>query len=144
MFVRSYLYLGTWVRVNDSYHIFQTRILLSKLSSRLLTAVSQLILRHRFQYSPHKPTELSGDGGDGNVPMFSLVESPELFVETVLGFYGDGDDSRGLTLATSLQDQICTTTVVVVPGRLDEEPSGMNVTGLGDRTSSLAISGGPF
>jgi len=62
----------------------------------------------------------------------------------MLGLDGDGDDSRGLTLATSLQDQVGTTAVVVVPGRLDKEPSGVNITGLGDGPSSLAISGGAF
>ena len=78
------------------------------------------------------------------MPVFTFVESPELLVETVLGLHGDGDDIRGLTLATSLQDQIGATSVTVVPGRLDKEPSGVNVTGLGEGTSSFTIPGGAF
>ena len=144
MFVRSCLYLVSRVEVFDSYRILQTRVLLSKLSSRLLTAVSQLVLRHRFQYGPHKTGEFSGNGGDGDMPVFTLVESPELLVETMLGFQGNSDNGRGLPLATSFQDQIGTTSVTVVPGGFDQESSGVNVAGLGDGTSSLAISGRSF
>jgi hypothetical protein len=52
--------------------------------------------------------------------MFTLVETPELFVEAVLGLHGDGDDSRGLTLAASFQDKVGTTAVAVVPGGFDQ------------------------
>ena len=76
--------------------------------------------------------------------MLALVEPPELLVKTVLGLHGDGNDVRVLTLSTSFQDQIGATTMMVVPGRLDEEPSGVNVTGFGDRASSFAISGRAF
>jgi len=75
------------------------------------------------------------------MPVFTFVESPELLIEPVLGLHGDGNHSRGLTLTASSQDQICITAVVVVPGCLDEEPSGVNITGFGDGSSSLAISG---
>ena len=78
------------------------------------------------------------------MPMFSFVEFPELLVEAVLGFDGDGDDGRGLPLSTSFQDQIGTAPVAVVPGGLHQEASCMNVAGLGDGPSSLALSGRSF
>ena len=74
------------------------------------------------------------------MPVFTFVESPELFVESVLGLHGDGDDIRGLPLSPSSQDQMGAAAVAVVPGGLNEEPSGVDVTGFGDGASSLAIS----
>jgi hypothetical protein len=38
--------------------------------------------------SPDKATEFSGHGSDGDVTVFALLQTPEFFVETVLGFQG--------------------------------------------------------
>jgi hypothetical protein len=51
--------------------------------------------------------------------MFSLIEVPKLFMKTVLGFESDGDNVRGLSLTTSIQDQFGSGSVSVVPGSFD-------------------------
>jgi len=76
--------------------------------------------------------------------MFSLIEPPELFIEAVLGFHGDGNDCRWLSLTASLQYQIGSTTVAVVPGGFDQESPGVYVTGFGNRSSPLTIPRGSF
>ena len=45
-----------------------------------------------FQDSPNKTAEFSGDSGNGNMTMFALVETPELFVEPVLGLESNGNN----------------------------------------------------
>jgi len=76
------------------------------------------------------------------VAAFALVESPELLIETVLSFHGDGDDGWGLTLTTSFQDEIDTTSVTVIPGCFDHQSSGMDVTGFGDWAFALGMARG--
>jgi len=66
---------------------------------------------HHVEYCPDEPTEFSGNGCDCDMTVFALVKSPELLVEAMLGFHGDGDDGRGLALATSPQDQIGATVI---------------------------------
>ena len=53
--------------------------------------------------------------------MFAMIEPPELFVESVLGFDGDGDDGGGLTLTASVENEICTAAMAVVPCGLCED-----------------------
>jgi hypothetical protein len=62
----------------------------------------------------------------------------------MLGFHGDGDDDRGLTLAASRQYQIGTTSVTVIPGGFDEQASGMDISGFCDRSLSFSVTGGAF
>jgi hypothetical protein len=50
------------------------------------------------------------------MPMLTLIEVPKLFMETVLGFKSDSDNGRGLTLTTTIQDQVRSRSVSVVPG----------------------------
>jgi hypothetical protein len=76
--------------------------------------------------------------------VFALVKSPELLVETMLGFHGDGDDGRGLTLAASFQDQVGATSVTVIPGGFDQQSSGMDIPGFGDGALSFFVTRGAF
>jgi len=76
--------------------------------------------------------------------VFALVKSPELLVEAMLGLHGDGNDGLGLTLATSRQDQIGTTSVTVIPGGFDKQSSGMDISGFGDRSFSFSLTRGAF
>lgn len=76
--------------------------------------------------------------------MLTLIESPELLVETVLGFDSDSDDGRGLPLSASFEDKLGADSVSVVPGGFDQETSGMDVTGFGDGSSSFFLTGGAF
>ena len=79
-----------------------------------------------------------------NVAVFTLIESPELLVEPVLGFERDGDDVGGLALAPSIQDEIGAAAMPVVPGGLDEEATGVGIAGLGNGTSAISFPGGSF
>lgn len=73
--------------------------------------------------------------------MFACIQSPELFMETMLCFHGDRDNIGRLSLAASIQDQVSATAMPIVPGSFDHEPSGMDVPCLRDRSSSLVVSG---
>jgi hypothetical protein len=70
-----------------------------------------------IEYGPDKAAEFSGNSGNSNVSMFALVEVPELFVESVLSF--DGDNGWRLTLATSVEDEVSSGAMSVVPGSFD-------------------------
>ena len=76
--------------------------------------------------------------------MFTVVKSPELLVEAVLGLNGDGDDIRRLTVATPLEYQIGATTMAVVPGSLDEDAPAVGVAGFGNGSSTLTLAAGSF
>ena len=102
------------------------------------------VLVHGVQDSPDKTTEFSDSGRDGDIAMFLVIEAPELFVETVLGLQGNGDDLGRLSLAATLEDQVGSCAVVVVPGGLDQEASYMDIAGLGDRFPLFPASGGVF
>ena len=97
-----------------------------------------------MQDRPDEAAEFSGHSGDGDVAMFTLVETPELFIEAMLSFQGDSNDVRWLSLASSAQDEFGTCTMLVVPGGLHEETPSMEVASLGDGTSVLFVSGGVF
>ena len=71
--------------------------------------------------------------------MFAMIESPELFVESVLGLDRNGDDIGGLALSSTIQDEIGATLMAIVPGGLCEDASAVRVAGLGDGTSSLPL-----
>jgi hypothetical protein len=58
----------------------------------------------------------------------------------MLSLERDCHQFRGLSLSSSVEDEIGAGVMTVVPGRLDEDPSHMNIAGLGDATPSLAIS----
>ena len=90
-----------------------------------------------IQDGPDEATEFSGDGSDGDVTVFALVEVPEFFVETILGFEGNGDDIRWLSLAASVEDQVRASPVSVVPGGLEEKASDVDITSFGDTTTIL-------
>ena len=74
--------------------------------------------------------------------MFALIESPELVNESVLGFHGDGDDLWRLTLPAAFEDEVGTGVVTIIPGGLDEDAPGVDVTGFGNGSSSLSLTRG--
>jgi hypothetical protein len=69
--------------------------------------------------------------------VLTLIESPELVNETMLGLDGDRDDLGGLSLTAALEDEVGIGVVAIVPGGLDEDAAGVSVSGLGDGSSSL-------
>jgi hypothetical protein len=73
--------------------------------------------------------------------MFSLVEAPRLFVETVLGLESDGDNGRGLSLTPSVQDELGGCSMPVVPSGFGQEMPGMVVPGLGNWSPLLFVAG---
>ena len=97
------------------------------------------MLVHSVQDGPDKAAQLAGDGRDSDMAMLSFVESPELFVESVLGFESNGDNFGRLPLTAPPEDQVRAATMAIVPGSLDKEPSGVDVTGLGDGPASLML-----
>jgi hypothetical protein len=98
-------------------------------------------MRHGIQDRPDEATELSGDGGDGNVSVFALIEPSELFAEAVLGFEGDGDDLGRLTLAAPVEDEVSAGVVTIVPGGLNKEPAGVDIACFGNRATALSLTG---
>ena len=94
---------------------------------------------HSVEYSPDKAAELPGNGGDSDMTVLALVKAPELLVEAMLGFKGDGDNGRGLSLPATVQDQFRPGAVVIVPGRLDQEATSMDVPGLGDMATVFLL-----
>ena len=68
----------------------------------------------------------------------------EAFAESVLGLECNGDDLGRLALTPAVEDQVGTGAVPVVPGSLDEEASGVRVTGFGNGPSTLDVTGGSF
>jgi len=57
-----------------------------------------------IQDGPDEAAEFSGNSRDSNMSVFALIEVPELFGEAMLGFDGNSDDSRRLSLASSVHD----------------------------------------
>jgi hypothetical protein len=94
-----------------------------------------------IQDGPDEATEFSGDGGNGNVAVFALIQMPELFVEPVLGFQGNGNDRRRLSLTSSVQDEISPCTMAIVPGGFDQETPDMNVASFGNGATVFFIAG---
>ncbi len=74
--------------------------------------------------------------------VFTLVEMPELFVETMLSFEGNSHDGRWLTLTPTVNDEVSTSPMSVVPGGLDQETTDVDVAGFSDRTPILLVAGG--
>ena len=99
---------------------------------------------HVVQDCPDKATEFPSNGRDGHMSMFALVEPMELFVESVLSFECNGDNLRRLSLSPSVQDQIRSGSVTVIPGSLNEETAGMDVAGFGDGSTAFSFTGGVF
>jgi hypothetical protein len=65
-------------------------------------------------------------------------------VEPVLGFDSDGNDLGRLSLAPAVEDEVCATSVSVVPGGLYENTTAVGVAGFGNGFSALALTTGPF
>jgi hypothetical protein len=103
--------------------------------------VSRFVGRHGIQDRPDEAAELAGDGGDGDVSMLPLIESPEPSQKSMLGLDGDGNDFGWLALSASVEDEIGTSVVAVIPGSFHEEPTGVDVAGLGDGTATLSLPG---
>jgi hypothetical protein len=101
-------------------------------------------LRQGHEYGPDETTEFTGNSCNGDVPVFALVKTPELFVETMLSFESDSDDIRRLTLSSAVQDQFCPGAMAVVPSGLDQKPADVDVASLGDGTSILLVARGVF
>ena len=99
-------------------------------------------LRHGVQDGPDEAAEFSRCGGDGDMTMFALIQATELFVESVLGFECDGNNSRGLTLTPTVEDQLGVSPMPVVPSRLDEKSSCVHVAGYGDGSPAFLLAGG--
>lgn len=53
-------------------------------------------------------------------------------MESVLSFERNGDDGGRLSLTSSVENKFSSGFVTIVPSGLDEEPSGMDIAGLGD------------
>jgi hypothetical protein len=104
MFVRSSLFLNTRVSPAARREVPHTSNEGSPVVALLSTSCLGFVLYELdlVQDGPDEAAEFSGDGGNGNVTMFSLIEVPELFVESVLGFEGNSDDSGRLSLSSSV------------------------------------------
>jgi hypothetical protein len=76
--------------------------------------------------------------------MLLVIQAPELFVETVLGLDGNGDDIGRLPLTSSSENEICTTAVAVVPSGLDEDATAVGIARFGNGTAPLALTTGSF
>lgn len=74
--------------------------------------------------------------------MLALVKAYKLSVKPVLSLESDRDDGRGLTLASSIENEFGSGAVAVIPGSLNKKSPGVRVAGLGDRTTALYIAGG--
>ena len=96
------------------------------------------------QDSPDKATEFSGDSSDSNVSVFALIEVPGLFGETMLGFENNCDNSRRLSLASSVHNQVGCGSMSVVPGRFEQETSDVHVASLGDGSAIFFVIGRAF
>jgi hypothetical protein len=64
----------------------------------------------------------------------------ELFVESVLSFECNGDNLRRLSLSASVQDEISSGSVTVIPGSLDQKAASVDVAGLGDGPTTFSLS----
>ena len=78
------------------------------------------------------------------MPMFAIVESPELFVEPVLGFDRNGNNICWLSLSPAIKNEIGTTSVPIVPGRLGEDAASVGVACFGDGTAAFTLPGRPL
>jgi hypothetical protein len=82
---------------------------------------------------PHEPGQLAGDRDDDRALVFAAAAEPApALVETLLGAQGAGDGERLLVTATALDGVAGARPAAVIPGRLDEQPAGVIVAGLGD------------
>jgi hypothetical protein len=79
-----------------------------------------------------RSAQFPGHRGNGDVTVFSLIESPELMNESVLSLHGDGDDLGRLPLPTPLEDEVGAGVMAIVPGGFDEDAPGVAVTGFGN------------
>ncbi len=109
-----------------------------------LDGVLEFGLWHGHEDGPDEAAEFSGNGGDGNMSVFSLIKPEELLGESVLGFEGDSDDVRRLPLPAPIEDKSRSGTMVVVPCSFDEQSSDVGITGFGNGSSILPGAGGVF
>jgi hypothetical protein len=59
--------------------------------------------------------------------MFAMVETPELFIESVLGFHCDGNNFRRLALTAPIENKIGTTAMAIVPGGFDKNTTAVGL-----------------
>src|SRR5712691_808318 len=91
---------------------------------------------------PHEGGELAGDGGDADVGMLAACdETAEAFAETDLGLPGDVLDRLGQALETFADVRGDLGGVLVGPGTLDENATGVTMTGFGDGALAAGLAG---
>ena len=93
-----------------------------------------------MQDGPYKAGELARDGGNDNVAMLFLIQSPELLVKPMLGLERDADDGGRLALAPAIEYQRRFCAMPIVPCCFDQQTPHVRVTGFRNRSAALALS----
>ncbi len=85
-----------------------------------------------------KSAEFACRGSDGDVTMFALVQTHELFIQTVLSIESDGNNGRRLTLPMPVQDKLRSSTIMIIPSGLHQRSGDIIMhDGLTDSSSHL-------
>lgn len=90
---------------------------------------------------PDEATEFARNSRNGNVPMFSLIQSEEFLGKSMLCFQGNRYDFGRLSLTPAVEDECSASRMVVVPNSLNEQSPDVRVTSFGDGTSEFPRAG---
>ena len=91
---------------------------------------------------PEEAPKLAGAGHDSHVMRLAASTHPTVDAgKALLGAVGDREHVLGLTLLTVGERRPEPGRTAVVPGGLDQQPTGEHRTGLGDRTLAGALAG---
>jgi hypothetical protein len=99
-------------------------------------------LGQALKNGPNEAAEFPGNGGDDDVSMFALIETPKFLGQTMLSLDRDGDDVGRLSLAPAVKNGFGPCTVAVVPSGFDEDSAGVTIAGFGDGSTVFAFAGG--
>ena len=86
------------------------------------------------------PGEFARDGDrDDRSSLTASFERVPAGVETACALVGARADRSWLALAASLERRARTEVAALMPGRLDKQPAGVRVAGLGDRAEAALL-----
>src|SRR5258706_16406166 len=89
---------------------------------------------------PDKTDQLPGDGDADLVQMqLPCAQTPIALAQPALGTPGNITHGRGLSLLTPLKRESNPCREAIVPGRFDQDTTGVTVAGLGDLTESACL-----